>query len=306
MKTLDITEITEEKIENLMDGIMAKANTSEPGTRYWDTTENKLSRRGYHYTSSKAVEMTAYNVMSFTLRDEVPKALDSVKWLARQRNSQGGFVSTQDTVVALQALSMYSQRVTKIPLDMSVDITEKHETVNKLNTFTMNEENSLLMQTQKLTKLPSKLEVDTTGAGCAMVQTVLRYNMPEVQQNNAFTITAEGNINSIEDPSLHICSSYTGSKDKTGMVLIEVELVTGWEAVTPENLINEVDSEVQRVEHEEKENKVILYFDMMTGKKKCINMEIKEVTEIENTKAAVVTVYDYYNTEETASVLYNL
>merc|ERR1711936_1066788 len=204
------------------------------------------------------------------------------------------------------ALSMYSQRVTNIPLDMSVDITENHETVNKLNTFTMNKKNSLLVQTQKLTQLPSKLEVDTTGAGCAMVQTVLRYNMPEVQQNNAFTITAEGNINSIEDPSLQICSSYTGSKDKTGMVLIEVELITGWEAVTPENLINEVDSGVQRVEQDEKENKVILYFDMIPKKEKCIDMEIKEVTEIENTKAAVITIYDYYNREETASVLYEL
>ena len=114
--------------------------------------------------------MTAYNVMSFTLRDEVPKALDSVKWLAKQRNSQGGFVSTQDTVVALQALSMYAQKVTRIPLKMTVDVTEKHETVNKLNTFQMNEENSLLLQTQKLTRLPSKLVLSTTGAGFAMVQ----------------------------------------------------------------------------------------------------------------------------------------
>ena len=34
------------------------------------------------------------------------------------------------------------------------------------------------------------------------------------------------------------------------MVLIEVELVTGWEAVSPESMINEVDSGVQRVEQD--------------------------------------------------------
>ena len=67
---------------------------------------------------------------------------------------------------------------------MSVDITEKHETVNKPNTFIMNEENSLLMQTQKLTKLPSKLEVETAGTECTMVQTMVMCNMPEVQQTN--------------------------------------------------------------------------------------------------------------------------
>ena len=153
-------------------------------------------------------------------------------------------MSTQDTVVALHALSMYAQRVTRIPLDMTVDVTEKHETINKLITSTMNEKNSLLLRTQKLTKLPSKLVLDTAGAGCAMVQTVLRYNMPEVQQNNGFTITAQGNTNTVDDPSLTICAAYTGTEEKTGMVLIEVELVTGWEVVSPQSLKNEVDSGV--------------------------------------------------------------
>ena len=302
---LEMSTERKEKIENLMEEIITKANTSEPGSRFWDT-ERTLNKWGYYYTSSEAVEMTAYNVMSFTLRDEVPKALDSVKWLARQRNSQGGFVSTQDTVVALQALSMYAQRVTKIPLAMTVEVTEKHETINKLNTFKMNEDNALLLQTQKLTQLPSKLVLDTAGAGCAMVQTVLRYNMPEVEEDNGFTITAEGNTNSIEDPSLTICAAYTGTNEKTGMVLIEVEMVTGWEAVNPESLKNEVDSGVQRVEQDDKENKVVLYFDSMPKLEKCIDIELKQVMDIEDAKDALVTVYDYYNREESASVLYNL
>merc|ERR1719431_1671955 len=305
LQNLEITIERKEKIENLMEAIMKTANTSEPGSQFWDT-ERKLNKWGYYYTSSESVEMTAYNVMSFTLRDEVPKALDSVKWLARQRNSQGGFVSTQDTVVALQALSMYAQRVTKIPLDMTVDVTEKHETVNKLNTFTLNEGNALLLQTQKLTQLPSKLVLDTEGAGCAMVQTVLRYNMPEVQEDNGFTITAQGNTNTIDDPSLTICAAYTGEEEQTGMVLIEVEMVTGWEAINPDSLKNEVDSGVQRVEQDDKENKVILYFDSMPKKERCIDLELKQVMDVEDAKDALVTIYDYYNREETASVLYNL
>ena len=46
--------------------------------------------------SSEAVEMTAYMVMVHVLRSEPGLAVESVKWLDRQRNSQGGFVSTQD------------------------------------------------------------------------------------------------------------------------------------------------------------------------------------------------------------------
>ena len=90
------------------------------------------------------------------------------------------------------------------------------------------------------------------------------------------------------------------------MVLIEVELVTGWEAVTPENLINEVDSGVQRVEQDDEENKVVLYFDSMPKEEKCIDMELKQVITIEAAKAALITIYDYYNRQDSASVLYSL
>merc|ERR1740137_144761 len=236
---IKLTTDQQGQIDDLMEEIIQKANTSDPGSRFWDT-ERKLSKWGYYYTSSEAVEMTAYNVMSFTLRDEVPKALDSVKWLAKQRNSQGGFVSTQDTVVALQALSMYAQKVTRIPLAMTVDVRESiNKKRNKLNTFKIDEDNALLLQTQKLTQLLSKLVLDTAGTGCAMVQTVLRYNMPVAQKDNGFTITARDNTHTNDDPSLTICAAYTGTREKTGMVLIEVELVTGWEAYNPQNLKNE-------------------------------------------------------------------
>ena len=90
------------------------------------------------------------------------------------------------------------------------------------------------------------------------------------------------------------------------MVLIEVELVTGWEAVSPDRLINKVDSGVQRVEMDEEENKVVLYFDEMTSEERCIILEMKHVMAVEQPKDASVTVYDYYAREDTATVLYNM
>ena len=138
-----------------------------------------------------------------------------------------------------------------------------------------------------------------------MVQTVLRYNMPVVPENNGFTITAQGNTNIGDNPILTICTAYTGAKKKTGMVLMEVELLTGWEAVSPESLMNEVDSGVQRVEQDEKENKVVLYFDYMHREEKCIDLELKQVITIENAWEALITVYDYSNTDESASQLYS-
>ena len=159
--------------------------------------------------------MTAYMIQSLVLWGRQTEALESVKWLGRQRNSQGGFVSTQDTVVALQALSMYSQRVPKIPLDMSVSVNLLKNSPNsqltgfskQLGKFRMDETTKLLLQKQKIEELPSNLAVETSGSGCVLLQTVLRfdvksftndivftlflrYNTPEVPENSDFTLKA--------------------------------------------------------------------------------------------------------------------
>ena len=133
------------------------------------------------------------------------------------------------------------------------------------------------------------------------MQTILRYNTPLVSPDNGFTLSA---VTSFE--RLEVCTAYTGTRHNTGMVLVEVELLTGWEAVSPERLINEVDTVVQRVEQDEKNNMVVLYFDQIARQQTCVSFEVKEVTNIKDRKDAMVTVYDYYNRDETATVLYNV
>ena len=163
------------RVDKLMATIESKANTTTG--KFWDIKKETVKCDYCWWTfrpSSEAVEMTAYNIMSYVLRDELPLALDSVKWLAKQRNSQGGFVSTQDTVVALQALSMYSQKVTKITLDMSIDITDRENSDKRLDSVQLNDDTALLLRSQKLSALPASLDISSNGGGCALVQSVLR------------------------------------------------------------------------------------------------------------------------------------
>jgi hypothetical protein len=162
----------QEATDALLADLLSAANTT--GGQFWAPSHRSppCPWRWGCRAPSEAVEQTAYMVQSLVLRDREAEALPSVKWLGKQRNSQGGFVSTQDTVVALQALSLYSLRVTRIPLDMAVSV--KEVGLGELGTFALNSNNGLLLQTQKLTSLPVELEVDTRGSGCAMVQTVLR------------------------------------------------------------------------------------------------------------------------------------
>ena len=85
------------------------------------------------------------------------------------------------------------------------------------------------------------------------MQTVLRYNTPQVTANKGLSLRARAvtNTNRLEE-----CLTYTGTRPNTGMVLVEVELLTGWRAVSPERLTNQV-ALVQRVDQEEEDNMVI-------------------------------------------------
>ena len=59
----------------------------------------------------------------------------------------------------------------------------------------------------------------------------------------------EDNINMLSNSSRFLLL-----KEKTGMVIIEVEFVTGWEAADPDSLVNL--KEIQRVDTDKEENKV--------------------------------------------------
>ena len=52
-----------------------------------------------------SVEMTSYVLLSLVKLGSKQNMVDArsiVRWLSKQRNSEGGFISTQDTVVGLQ------------------------------------------------------------------------------------------------------------------------------------------------------------------------------------------------------------
>ena len=50
----------------------------------------------------------------------------------------------------------------------------------------------------------------------------------------------------------------------------------------------------------------VLYFDEITRAEECVALPLRDVMTVEEAKDALVTVYDYYNREETASLLYNM
>ncbi|XP_053306317.1 ovostatin-like [Spea bombifrons] len=163
-----------------------------------------------------------------------------VRWLTAQQNPYGGFGSTRDTIVALQALSKYSM-LTFSP-DSSPVITVTN--TNGFNhVFTVNSHNRLLLQQKDLPDIPGDYSVSVTGSGCALVQFVLRYNIPQPDTGGAFSLSAETKaINCPPHPlpkfALTLTFSYTGTREASNMVVIEVDLLTGYVAL--QEVINDI------------------------------------------------------------------
>ncbi|XP_075071630.1 alpha-2-macroglobulin-like protein 1 [Mixophyes fleayi] len=212
----------------LLDKLFPLAVSSE-GALYW--TYN-LQTTGEFQPVSAAIEMSSYVLLALITSpsltaEEILKASQIVSWLIKQQNSNGGFSSTQDTVVAIQALAKYT-KVTFIP-ESSLSVTVSAGQVS-LKQFTVGKTNRLLLQTAQLPNIPGEYTLRITGTGCVYIQSVVKYNELPVAKPAAFSISAK--INCGDDTTattLVISASYIGSRTASNMVLIEVEMLSGFQ-----------------------------------------------------------------------------
>lgn len=73
----------------------------------------------------------------------------------------------QDTVVALQALSMFAQRIYGHGLDVIIDVKDDDGIVRNFHVLPSN---SITLQQEDLNKVMSQLYVTARGEGCIMLQ----------------------------------------------------------------------------------------------------------------------------------------
>ncbi|ROT84366.1 alpha2 macroglobulin isoform 3 [Penaeus vannamei] len=176
------------------------------------------------------VETAGYAILALMAQDPLANTLQArkiVKWITSKRNGQGGFYSTQDTVVALQAMASYETHTFQGPLNVVATVTA----TDLSHSFTLTEQNKLLQQLVTLPSLPTSVSVNMDGQGCAVMQAVLRYNVPEAEPSDAFSLR----VRPINDPRggcvekrLEACAAYLLPDGKSNMAVIEVNLVSGF------------------------------------------------------------------------------
>ncbi|XP_008051737.1 C3 and PZP-like alpha-2-macroglobulin domain-containing protein 8, partial [Carlito syrichta] len=135
---------------------------------------------------SAEVEMTAYALLTYTLLGDVAAALPVVKWLSQQRNALGGFSSTQDTCVALQALAEYAILSYAGSINLTVSLASTN--LDYQETFELHRANQRVLQTAAIPSLPTGLFVSAKGDGCCLMQIDVTYNIPDPVAKPAFQL----------------------------------------------------------------------------------------------------------------------
>uniref|UniRef100_A0A803VFG6 C4a anaphylatoxin n=1 Tax=Ficedula albicollis TaxID=59894 RepID=A0A803VFG6_FICAL len=153
--------------------------------RYWGDGNNAVS-----------VETTAYALLQTLLLEDMEYARPIARWLTERRSYGGGYCSTQDTVVALEALSAYSIQTLNTA---STDLTVRLGTPGRQNYYSIvltdaHEE----FQKQLEFELGRKLEVSVRGKGNGTMSILKMYWSPELKNNTCndliLTVEVEGSL----------------------------------------------------------------------------------------------------------------
>ncbi|XP_060928722.1 alpha-2-macroglobulin [Limanda limanda] len=274
-------------------------SSTEAGSRHW--VRAGASDKGL---DSLEVEMTSYVLLALLSGPSMPDfGLDYsssiVRWLAQKQNPYGGFSSTQDTVVALQALSMYGAATYSQEGSTAVKVTS----LGGLSKgFTVNQSNRLLLQEEKLDDIPGEYTVQAQGQSCVLAQISMHYNIPPPPDFSAFNISSSimTKCNATRPQLiLFVRVRYQGRREETNMVIVNIKLLSGY--ILDKSSLGPLknDRSVKRVDVEE--GYINIYLD---GLKKddttLLSVTLEEDIPVRNLKPAVVKVYDYYQTSDEA------
>ncbi|KAE8748691.1 Thioester-containing protein [Frankliniella occidentalis] len=289
-----------------------KAST-EAGHRFWSKpVESDKDNPYWSQPNSVNVEMTAYALMTYVSRGLLDEALPIMQWLVSQRNSNGGFASTQDTVVGLQALASMAELIS-FPLgDMRVqfkyaDAAAGDSKGPKEATMVVNSKTSMVFQKEELPRHVREVEVAADGAGFALAQVSWSFNEDTVGKHPLFNLKVDVDNNTATNLlALRVCSSFIGGRwgNESNMAVVEVTLPSGFTA--DEDALSDLKANalVRRVETKDQDTVIVLYFDKMETKDYCVDVSAIRTHLVSNQKPVPVTVYDYYDQSRRARVFY--
>ncbi|XP_021702204.1 CD109 antigen isoform X12 [Aedes aegypti] len=283
-----------------------KATTDED-QKWWNKPIPEADKKNPWYSkpNSVNVEMSAYGMLAFMEAGLDSDALPIMKWLISQRNDKGGFQSTQDTVVGLQALAKLAAKISSKNNDVTIVVTYNE---NQQKEMKINSENNMILQKFELPSSAKDIDIKATGRGFAVVSLGYKYNMNVTGEWPRFVLDPQVNKNSNQDYlHLTVCTNFvpTAGQNKSNMAVMEVGFPSGFTADSDTLPSLENTEYIKKVELKDGDTVVVMYFDSLDRNELCPTVSAFRTHKVAKQKPAPVVIYDYYDNSRIARQFYN-
>ncbi|TAK36664.1 MAG: alpha-2-macroglobulin [Chloroflexota bacterium] len=248
------------------------------------------------HNQSADIEATAYGTLALVEQGDRLNASRAARWLVSKRNAYGGFGSTQDTVVGLQALTRYA---TDARSDVDLTITLRAGDFRK--EVRVGAGNADVLQLVDVPVGP-EVTIEARGKGQAVVQGVRRFNLPaaEKKDSSAFAIDVKYGadnvqVNDIVDVTVAVQFN-PPEPMQAGMVVLDVSVPTGFAPVS-ESIAAVAKQQPKVKRYDVAGRKVIFYIEDMTpGEKLAFSFQTRALYPV-RAKAVASQAYSYYRPE---------
>ncbi|CAM9437423.1 unnamed protein product [Lampetra planeri] len=310
--------------------------TFEPnGQRYWkaDGASRGLKK------SAISVEATAYGLLTYLRKKDYESARRVVDWLVEQRNYGGGFHSTQDTILALQAMAQYKMDSSSQELiDVQLEITSPKNNFEKK--MKISDDTRFVQQPHKIPP-GGNITVKALGRGTFTLSIMSVFNKVAPPSKSCSTFDLKVTMTEANDGEMpqgrlgwfdgkrrrkrdigdeggveaayrmNVCTRYKPRKDEisneSGMTILEVNMLTGF--IPDKNdlvqLKNAVDKYISN--YEITDSVLIIYLDTVPSTEDyCFAFKVKQMLKSDMIQPVTASVYDYYSPQDKCTRFYNL
>ncbi len=290
--------------DKLLRDLNAKAIT-ESDRRYWSTRKSSVEGTKY-YPNSIDTEITGYALLANFHADRTDDVVPILKWLLSQRNERGGFHSTQDTIVGLQAITSIAGKVTGSTGDNAIGIDLTHD--GNSSSFEVNTGNAQILQQIQIPNQARKINVKAHGTGFTLVSLSYKYYINETAAEPRFTI--EPTVKPTVYPNFlefDVCVAFIPnptvagndeSSNESNMAVMEIDMPSGYQFDADQRQALEWTQSVKKLETRNDESQIVLYFEHLTTNIICPQIKAIRTHKVAHQKPAAIVVYDYYDTSK--------
>ncbi|KAK5911561.1 hypothetical protein CgunFtcFv8_005724 [Champsocephalus gunnari] len=260
-----------------------------------------------HWPMSKGrvytLEATAYALLALVRAQAFEDARPVVRWFNEQQRVDGGYGSTQATIMVYQAISEYWSSAIEPEYDLNVDILLPG--ILRHHRYNFNRENHYATRMSKINSINQNVTVIAKGSGEATLRMVsLYYTLPKHKDSDCqkFNLSVQLIPEKMDEDEkiykLRIDVLYKDKERDAAMSILDIGLLTGFTVDTKDlDLLSKgLGRTIAKYEYVPSERgSLIIYLDKVSHTQpEEITFRVHQKMKVGVLQPAAVSVYEYY------------